>query len=118
MKEAKLTKIDLKRRGEIGRQRRAKSRAQIIEAARFLFTSRSIASVTIEDVTRWARAAKSTFYSNFRSLNDLRSVVAAELAAAFEDFADSDGLTCRTSFSEFCAPSASGRKTLNVLSGA
>jgi AcrR family transcriptional regulator len=88
-----MVKIDLKRREEIGRRRRAKSRAQIIEAARFLFTSRSIASVTIEDLTRRARAAKVTFYSHFRSLNDVLALVAAELAAAFENFADSNGLS-------------------------
>ena len=66
-KEAKLAKIDLRRRAEIGRQRRAKSRAQIVEAARFLFTSRPIAAVTIEDVTRQAQVAKGTFYSHFQS---------------------------------------------------
>jgi AcrR family transcriptional regulator len=90
--EAKLAKVDLGRRAEIGRERRAKSRAQIIEAARFLFTSRPIASVTIEDVTRQARVAKGTFYSHFRSLDDLRAAVAAELSAAFKDFVDSHGL--------------------------
>ena len=87
-----MAKVDLRRRAEIGRERRAKSRAQIVEAARFLFTSRPIASVTIEDVTRQARVAKGTFYSHFRSLDDLRAEVAAELSAAFEDFADSHGL--------------------------
>jgi AcrR family transcriptional regulator len=87
-----LTKVDLARRVEIGRERRAKSRAQIVEAARFLFTSRTIASVTIEDVTRQAQVAKGTFYSHFRSLDDLRAAVAAELSAAFKDFIDSHGL--------------------------
>jgi AcrR family transcriptional regulator len=91
-KEAKLAKIDLRRRAEIGRQRRAKSRAQIVEAARFLFTSRPIASVTIEDVTRQAQVAKGTFYSIFRSLDDLRATVAAELSQRFEDLIDTNGL--------------------------
>jgi len=91
-KEAKLAKIDLRRRAEIGRQRRAKSRAQIVEAARFLFTSRPIASVTIEDVTRQAQVAKGTFYSHFRSLDDLRAAVAAELSQTFEDLIDTSGL--------------------------
>ncbi len=81
-----MAKVDLRRRAEIGRQRRAKSRAQIIEAARLLFTSRPIASVTIEDVTRQAQVAKGTFYSHFRSLDDLRAAVAVELSQTFEDF--------------------------------
>jgi AcrR family transcriptional regulator len=82
----------LRRRAEIGRQRRAKSRAQIVEAARLLFTSRPIASVTIEDVTRQAQVAKGTFYSHFRSLDDLRAAVAAELSQRFEDLIDTNGL--------------------------
>jgi len=87
-----LAKIDLSRRAEIGHQRRAKSRAQIVEAARFLFTSRPIASVTIEDVTRQAQVAKGTFYSHFRSLDDLRAAVAVELSQTFEDLIDQSGL--------------------------
>ena len=91
-KEVKLAKIDLRRRAEIGRQRRAKSRAQIVEAARFLFTSRPIASVTIEDVTRQAQVAKGTFYSHFRSLDDLRAAVAVELSQMLEDLIHTSGL--------------------------
>ena len=87
-----MAKIDLGRRAEIGRQRRAKSRAQIVEAARFLFTSRPISSVTIEDVTRQAQVAKGTFYSHFRSLDDLRATVAEELSQTFEDLIDTSGL--------------------------
>jgi len=83
-----LAKIDPTRRAEIGRERRAKTRAQLVEAARFLFTSRSIASITVEDVTRQARLAKGTFYSHFRRLDDLWAAVAAELVDAFADVAD------------------------------
>jgi hypothetical protein len=54
-REAKLVKVDLRRRAEIGRERQAQSRAKIIEAARLLFTSRPIASVTVEEVTTRAR---------------------------------------------------------------
>ena len=87
-----MATIDLRRRAEIGRQRRAKSRAQIIEAARFLFTSRPIATVTTEEVTRQAQVAKGTFYSHFRNLDDLRTAVAAELSQMFEDLIDTSGL--------------------------
>ena len=91
-RKRKLAKIDLRRRAEIGRQRRIKSRTQIVEAARFLFTSRPIASVTIEDVTKQAQVAKGTFYSHFRSLDDLRAAVAVELSHTFEDLIDTSGL--------------------------
>jgi AcrR family transcriptional regulator len=83
-----LAKIDLERRAEIGRERRANTRAQLIAAARFLFTSRSIASVTVEDVTRQARLSKGAFYSHFRRLDHLWAAVAAELAEAFEEVVD------------------------------
>ena len=83
-----MLKIEPTRRAEIGRERRAKTRAQLVEAARFLFTSRSIASITVEDVTRQARLAKGTFYSHFRRLDDLWAAVAAELVDAFADVAD------------------------------
>jgi AcrR family transcriptional regulator len=87
-----LVRVDLRRRAEIGRERRAQSRAKIIEAARLLFTSRPIASVTVEEVTTRARVAKGTFYSHFRTFDELRAAVAADLTAAFEHFVDSIGL--------------------------
>jgi len=87
-----LVRVDLRRRAEIGRERQAQSRAKIIEAARLLFTSRPIASITVEEVTTRARVAKGTFYSHFRTLDKLRAAVAADLAAAFENFVDSIGL--------------------------
>ena len=87
-----MVRVDLRRRAEIGRERRAQSRAKIIEAARLLFTSRPIACVTIEEVIAEARVARGTFYSHFRTLDELRAAVAADLAAAFENFVDSIGL--------------------------
>ena len=87
-----MVKVDLVRRAEIGRERRAKSRARILEAARVLFASRSVASITVEDVTSQAGLSKGAFYSQFRTLDELRAVVAAELSAEFEDFLESNGL--------------------------
>ena len=79
-----MARVDLKRRGEIGRERRSKTRAQLIEAARCLFTTRPFSSVTVEEVTRQAGLSKGAFYSHFRGLDDLWAAVAAELAAEFE----------------------------------
>ena len=57
-----------------------------------LFTSQPIASVTVEEVTNGAQVARGTFYSHFRTLDELRAAVATDLAAAFDNFADSIGL--------------------------
>jgi AcrR family transcriptional regulator len=81
-----LVKVDRRRRAEIGRERRARNRARILEAARILFTSGPVASVTVDDVTREARLSRGAFYSHFRSLDELWAVVAAELALAIRDF--------------------------------
>ena len=90
-----MAKIDLRRRAEIGRQRRAKSRGQIVEAARFLFTGRPIASVTIEVVTRQAQVA-GTFYSYFRS--PMTSALRLpEPSQTFEDLIDQAGFMPLTS---------------------
>jgi len=86
-----MARVDLKRRGEIGRERRARSRGQLIEAARRLFTTRPFSSVTVEEVTRQAGLSKGAFYSHFKSLDDLWAAVAVELAEAFEDVAGASG---------------------------
>ena len=82
-----MNKVDLNRRAEIGRERRARTRAQLVEAARVLLASRSIASVTVEDVTRQARTSKGAFYSHFDRLEDLWNAVAVELARVFDEIA-------------------------------
>jgi AcrR family transcriptional regulator len=81
-----LVKVDWRRRAEIGRERRARSRARILEAARILLTSAPIASVTVDDVTREARLSRGAFYAHFRNLHELWAVVASELVSAIEDF--------------------------------
>ena len=82
-----MNKVDLSRRAEIGRERRARTRAQLVEAARVLLTSRSIASVTVEDVTRQAGTSKGAFYSHFSRLEELWNTVAAELAEGLDEVA-------------------------------
>lgn len=82
-----MNKVDLDRRAEIGRERRARTRGQLIRAAHVLLASRPIASVTVEDVTDLAGTSKGAFYSHFRGLEDLWGAVAAELAQAFEEVA-------------------------------
>jgi AcrR family transcriptional regulator len=80
-----VNKVNLNRRAEIGRERRARTRGQLVQAAHVLLASRPIASVTVEDVTDLAGTSKGAFYSHFRGLEDLWGAVAAELAEGFED---------------------------------
>ena len=75
-----MTKIDPVRRAEIGRERSARSRARLIRAARALFAAHPVDAITVEDVTKTADAAKGAFYMHFRNLDDLRAVVADDLA--------------------------------------
>ena len=81
-----LIKIDRPRRAEIGRERRARSRARILDTARILFTNGPIASVTVDDVTRKARLSRGAFYCHFRGLDELWAQVAGKLASAIRDF--------------------------------
>jgi AcrR family transcriptional regulator len=81
-----LINIDRRRRADIGRERRARNRARILEAARTLFTSEPIASVTVDDVMRQARLSRGAFYSHFRSLDELWASVALDVASAVRRF--------------------------------
>jgi AcrR family transcriptional regulator len=56
-----MAKINLVRRAEIGQEKRARTRGQLLTAARALFADRSWASVTIDDLVREAGVAKGTF---------------------------------------------------------
>jgi len=80
-----MAKIDLARRAQIGRDRRAKTRAQLMLAARALYAERAIESVTIDDLVNEAGLAKGTFYVHFDHLPDLQVAVADELAQELDD---------------------------------
>jgi AcrR family transcriptional regulator len=80
-----MARIDLARRAQIGRDRRAKTRAQLMQAARALYAERAIDSVTIDDLVNEAGVAKGTFYVHFEHLPDLQVAVADELAQELDD---------------------------------
>jgi AcrR family transcriptional regulator len=80
-----MAKIDLARRAQIGRDRRAKTRAQLMQAARGLYAERTIESVTIDDLVNEAGVAKGTFYVHFEHLPDLQAAIAGELAQELDD---------------------------------
>jgi AcrR family transcriptional regulator len=80
-----MAKIDLARRAEIGRERRAKTRSQIVEAGAALFAERPVAAVTVDRVVEAAGVAKGTFYYHFQSMEELAAAVGAKLADSFDE---------------------------------
>jgi AcrR family transcriptional regulator len=80
-----MAKIDLKRRAEIGREKRARTKTQLIAAAKTLFSKRPWESVTIDEVVDQAGVAKGTFYTHFNDLNELAATVADELIHSFDE---------------------------------
>ena len=98
-----MAKVNLERRAEIGQEKRARTRAQLLAAASALFAKRSWASVTIDDLVREAGVAKGTFYVHFEDMHALTIAVADELIRSFDELiqprraATSDPLTTANS---------------------
>ena len=80
-----MARIDLARRAQIGRDRSARTRAELLAAARGLYAARPFDQVTVDDVVGAAGVAKGTFYVHFDSLAELQSIVADELAREFDE---------------------------------
>ena len=79
-----MANINPIRRAEIGREKRARTRAQLVTAANSLFASQAVESITVDDVVREAGVAKGTFYVHFDSLEALIAAVAEELDVSHE----------------------------------
>ena len=80
-----MANIDPVRRAEIGREKRARTRAQLVAAASTLFARQAVESVTVDEVVREAAVAKGTFYVHFNDLRELTAAVADELVKAIDD---------------------------------
>ena len=72
-----LAKVDLARRAEIGRQKRARPRAGIIETALRVVAERGFDAPTIDDFVDAAHVARGTFYNYFQTREELLAAVAA-----------------------------------------
>jgi AcrR family transcriptional regulator len=79
-----MANINLERRAEIGREKRGRTRLQLMTAAKALFSKRPWESVTIDELVQEAGVAKGTFYSHFNDLEELAAAVADELIDAFD----------------------------------
>ena len=80
-----MAKVDLARRAEIGRERRAKTRAQLVEAGAMLLAERPPEALTVDAVVDAASVAKGTFYYHFQSIDELAAAVGAKLGESFDD---------------------------------
>ncbi|MCY1671366.1 TetR/AcrR family transcriptional regulator [Novosphingobium sp. SL115] len=74
---------DKVRRLELGRQRRAKTRAKVIAAAFELFGEEDGLYVRIEDVAQRAGITRATFYDHFSGMSELRDAVTYEVTHDF-----------------------------------
>ena len=79
-----MARVNRARRAEIGREKRERTRGQLIEAAKSLLTERPIEAVTVDEVVTAAAVAKGTFYYQFKDLEELAAAVANELAHGFD----------------------------------
>ncbi len=80
-----MAKIDLARRAEIGREKRARTRAQIVEAGAMLLAERAPEALTVDAVVEAAGVAKGTFYYHFQSIEELAAAVGEKLGESFDD---------------------------------
>ena len=80
-----MARVNLARRAEIGREKRARTRAQLMEGAKALLAERPIEAVTVDDVVTAAAVAKGTFYYHFRDLEDLAATLARDIAHGFDE---------------------------------
>jgi AcrR family transcriptional regulator len=80
-----MAEIDPIRRAEIGREKRARTRATLIEAAYALFSSRPVEQVTVDDIVKQAGVARGTFYSHFLDLPALIAAVESELVNSVDE---------------------------------
>ena len=90
-----MANINPIRRAEIGREKRARTRAQLVAAANSLFARQAVESVTVDDVVREAGVAKGTFYVHFDSLEALTAAVAEELVQTFDELLQTSRLSLK-----------------------
>lgn len=74
---------NLERRAEIGRERRARTRAKIISAAFELFGEEQGLYSRIEDIADRAGVTRPTFYNHFSGMEELREALTHEVTHQF-----------------------------------
>jgi AcrR family transcriptional regulator len=104
--------------GSNRRDRRARTRPQLIEAARALYALNPIEAVTVDNLVGEA-VAKGTFYVHFDGLAELQAAVADQLAHEFDELFSLAGWRPRTRSSELLrAAGRSSARRSAILPGA
>ena len=80
-----MARINLARRAEIGSEKRARTRAAILDAARDRYATTTDGSVTVDAVMQAAGLAKGTFYVHFKDLAELEAEVGAALVEGINE---------------------------------
>jgi AcrR family transcriptional regulator len=80
-----MASINVARRAEIGQEKRARTRSELLAAVYGLIAGNSIDSITVDDIVVAAGFAKGTFYSHFDDLNDIFVAVADGLIETFDE---------------------------------
>ena len=80
-----MAKIDSVRRAEIGREKRSRTRAQIVEAGAMLLAGRAPEALTVDAIVDAAGVAKGTFYYHFQSIDELAAAVGEKLLVSFDE---------------------------------
>ena len=78
-----MAKIDLARRAKIGRDRRERTRAQIVKAGATLLAEG--AALTLDAVAEAAGLAKGTFYYHFGNVEELITAVNVQLERSLDE---------------------------------
>lgn len=79
-----MATVDLARRAEIGRLKRAKTRATIIDGALGLIRQKGPDAPTIEDFIAAAEVARGTFYNHFKTKDELLLALGSHVADAID----------------------------------
>ena len=77
------TNINLERRAEIGRERRARTRGKILSAAFDIFGDEQGLFARIEDIVDKAGVTRPTFYNHFSGMEELREALSYEVTHDF-----------------------------------
>jgi AcrR family transcriptional regulator len=80
-----MAKVDLDRRAEIGREKRARTRAQILGATEMLLAERPPEALTVDAIVGAAGLAKGTFYYHFQSIEELIAAIGDKLGESLDD---------------------------------
>jgi AcrR family transcriptional regulator len=80
-----LNAEQLRRRIEIGEERRARTRAKLFDAAYRLFAVQGADTPTIDDVLVEAGVARGTYYNHFKTRQELFEAVAQDITTSIGD---------------------------------